>query len=532
MPKIEDGAANSGAFLIDGKPYPKGFYAPSVGGELSDPKIKFYEIGGGSDKRLAIVTSNLSEYTDNNDAGFATLNDLYTYLQSISFFLKASAGGGGIPNPSPTGEGELISINGTVEWDTRPYTVDPGTDDARFKGDVYASGEFFAQQNSTNYANNIKVGVTGDKLVITDQDNGKQSLIAKNEITAGESNGMVDTVRYDPFTKNDPLGQPQPDDSLTFNSSPFVEDLTGETKYYYQITLQSTSTIVTDVWYVKCPTGLTNSYIYIYKGAVDFSTLTGQQDTKYWTTNSEKDIKSKTNLVTGSGTDITYPLGNTFFEKEGEIFTYVVVADNNYTTKGQTISGIDVPYITGDGSRWGQINTSSKLIVNGNLTPNEFNSTLQLSNNATEYYGCSILLEAGRYKTVEVPYKNRSSTSAPAYLYAILLDQNDNTIAYKRLYVGQNASTEGSFSINFDNEILVETSGIYQMVIGRRKWNQGNRQADIFQKDVNSSDGSVWLARGDQQNPSLNADDTSAVDWSTIQKQNYNKIPKALIYKF
>ena len=192
---------------------------------------------------------------------------------STYFFFKPSANGGGsVPTPPPTGDGELISIEGVTQWDTRPYTVDDGTDDARFKGDVYASGDFLAQQNSTVYANNIKLGVTGDKLAITNISTGNQSLIAKNEISAGVSTGTKDIFRYSPFTKTDPNGQPQPDDSLTFSSTSFVEDLTGETKYFYQVTLTSTSTLVTDNWYVRCLTGLTNSYVYVYKGGINFNT--------------------------------------------------------------------------------------------------------------------------------------------------------------------------------------------------------------------------------------------------------------------
>tara|TARA_R110002020_G_scaffold40164_5_gene118926 strand:+ start:711 stop:2324 length:1614 start_codon:yes stop_codon:yes gene_type:complete len=473
-----------------------------------------------------------------SDAGgevlISDVDTLYSELKT-NFFFKASTGGGGsIPNPDPTGEGELISVEGVVQWDTRPYSVDDGTDNARFKGDVYADGEYFAQQNSTIYANNIKVGVTGNKLVITDVETGKQSLIARNEIDSGASTGTKDIFRYAPFTKSDPLGQLQPDDSLTFNSTSFVEDLTGDTKYYYQVTLPASNQLVTDIWYFRSLTGLDNSYIYVYKGVVDFSTLTGQQDTKCWSTNTPKEIRTKTNLVNdagGSGVDIEYKLGNTFFEEPGDLFTYVFVCDNNFTTQGQTYTGVDIPYIKGDGAKWGVVNTSSELIVNGNLSLNEFNGNLQLNSSNTEYYGCNTILKSGVYDKVEIPYKNRVTTQAPAYLYFILLDQNDNTIAYKRLYVGTGGSSEGVFTLNLDEELLVETTEVYQVVIGRRKWNGNNRRVDLFHKDINNSNGAVWIAWGNQ-NSQLNQDDTSGANWSTVNKQNFNRIPKALIYKF
>ena len=184
-----------------------------------------------------------------------------------------------------------------------------------------------------------------------------------------------------------------------------------------------------------------------------------------------------------------------------------------------------------DGVNWAEVNQSSKVIVNGNLSVNEFNTTLQLNSSQTEYYGNDVLLEAGVYDRLEIPYKNRNSTAQPAYLYAIILDQSNTTIAYKRLFVGSNANTEGSFTINFDEDILIETGGIYTVVIGRRGWNPTSKRVELFQKDVNSSDGRVWVAYTGN-NPSLDADDTSAVNWATITKQNFNKITNALIYKF
>ena len=488
----------------------------------------------GSNQSDTIFTINLSEDTVDVDGttSFADAQALYDALEPL-FFL-ANGGGGDTPEPSPTGEGELISIEGVVQWDTRPYTVDSGTEDARFKGDVFADGEFFAQQDSTVYANNIRVGTTGNKLVITDQETGLQSLVARNEIDQRVSTGTKDVFRYAAFVKTDPLGALQPDDSLTFTSSSFVEDLTGETKYYYQVTLPASDQIVTDTWYFRSLSGLVNSYIYVYKGAVDFSTLTGQQNTKCWASNTSKEIRTKTNLVShsgGAGIDIEYKLGNTFFEQPGDLFTYVFVCDNNFSTQGQTLGGFDIPYIVGDGSRWGVVNTSSEAIVNGNLNLNEFNGNLQLNNQNTEYYGCTVLLKAGVYDKMEIPYKNRVTTQAPSYLYFIILDQDDNTIAYKRLYVGTGGSNEGVFTLSLDEDLLIETTGVYQVVIGRRKWNGNNRRVDLFHKDINNSSGAVWIAYGNQ-NSQLNQDDTSGANWSTVNKQNFNRIPKALIYKF
>ena len=187
-----------------------------------------------------------------------------------------------------------------------------------------------------------------------------------------------------------------------------------------------------------------------------------------------------------------------------------------------------------DGYNWDEINTSSDIIENGNLNTNEYNSTLQFNNNATEYYGCATKLNSGVYDKFEIPYKNANLTSGNVNLYVIILDQDDNTIAYKRELI-ETAITgaitgSGTFVINLDSDVLIKEAGYYQIVIGRRNFGS-NKSLELFKKDVNSSNGSVWYARK-EDNPVLDAGDTSLVDWSTIVKQNFNNIPKALIYKY
>ena len=186
-----------------------------------------------------IIREDLTEVLiPNTEAGLITL---HTEL-STNFFFKAPSNGGG-------GSVSWGSITNDINNQTDlPFTVE-NTVDARFKGDVYASGDFFAQQNSTVYANNIKVGVTGDKLVITNQETEKQSLVALNEIDSKVSTGTKDIFRYDAFAKTDPIGQGQPDDSLTFNSTSFTEDLTGQTKYFFQVTTTIANQLVTDTWF-------------------------------------------------------------------------------------------------------------------------------------------------------------------------------------------------------------------------------------------------------------------------------------------
>ena len=90
----------------------------------------------------------MSEWSKQDDSPFTDINDFYSYIEP--FFFRKLGGGSSIPTPPPSGEGEFISIDGVTQWDTRPYTVDDGTNDARFKEDVFVAGELFTQQGSVN----------------------------------------------------------------------------------------------------------------------------------------------------------------------------------------------------------------------------------------------------------------------------------------------------------------------------------------------------------------------------------------------
>ena len=107
----------------------------------------------GNDQSDVIYTIDLNNDTVDVD-GVTVWTDAAELAAALeSVFFLASGGGSSIPEPSPTGEGEFISIDGVTQWDTRPYTVDDGTNDARFKEDVFVAGELFTQQGSVNVGN-------------------------------------------------------------------------------------------------------------------------------------------------------------------------------------------------------------------------------------------------------------------------------------------------------------------------------------------------------------------------------------------
>ena len=421
-----------------------------------------------------------------------------------------------------------------------PFIVEENGTDQRNKGDIYIDGELYASQGSV-FIGNVSKKSTNNQSFETS--NGSVYFKPRIESSGiGEvTNGSKEIVCYKPFTKDDDQGNLQPiqDDVL---SSTYVSSIDMHVVILPSVGIGN---VWVKNWYVRSATGFTNVIVQGYKGILDANTINFELSSDgfpkvegfepFFLSELRKDFVNGNGFSASPSTnaDITAPLNNNtgYWQINGEYYTFITFDTSSFEYEATNINGNLSPYIKADGCNWVEINTSSKAIINGNLTLNGYNN-YQLSNNTTEYFGCQTLLDAGVYDKIEVPYKNRISTDSPAYLYGIILDQNDNTIAHKRLFVGVNTDLQGSFTINFDEDILIEESGIYQIVIGRRNWQQGNKQADIFIKDVNSSDGSIWLARADQQNPSLNVDDTSMIDWSTIQKQNFNKIPKALIYKY
>jgi hypothetical protein len=294
------------------------------------------------DVRVFAVVGNIT--VDNTDGSRIEV------AQNKSVTVQSGSGGGSTAWGGITG-----NINDQTDL---PYTV-TDTIDANFKGDVYASGDFFAQANSIVFENQLSLGASGTSPFFSNLDTGSIAFISGSKVENSVSLPPSYLDRFNPFTKNDPNGQPQPDDSLTFNATPFVETLSGENKYYYAVTLTSTGTFVTDIWYIRSLTGITNSYLKAYKGVETDPNSTST----FWKTNTDKQIKEKTGLVSdigGAGIDITYLLGNSFIESTGDQFTYIFIADNNFTVQGQNFGvGVDIPYIKGDGSEWRESTVSS-----------------------------------------------------------------------------------------------------------------------------------------------------------------------------
>ena len=489
MPKI--GANTDSSFLIDDIPKQRGAYdfLPPTGG-TSDPYLTLIFVNSRGVKEV-LTQGLLSEWSKQDDSPFTDINDFYSYIEP--FFFRKLGAGSSIPNPEPTGEGEFISIDGVTQWDTRPYTVDDGTNDARFKEDVFVAGELFTQQGSVNVGLISKKSSNDRSFETADGDVYLKPRIKLSGVSQ-VSSGAQEVVTYSLFTKNDSQGQLQPNIDRTIDSS-----LDATTGYHYNgILATGIGNVWVENWYLRSSTGFDNYIVQGYKGHLDLNTITYELapdgfpkvvgHEPFFLSGLRSDFIAGTGFSAGADTvnDIEVPLNvNTgYWQNDAEELTFISFASSAFQYEAGTIDfgqgAVDYPYVLANGVNWDEINTSSKVLVNGNLSLNEFNGTLQLNNNSTEYYGCDVLLEAGVYDKFELPYKNRNSTSDPAYLYGIILDQDNNTIAYQRLYVGQNPATEGTFTINFATDVLIQTAGVYQVVIGRRKWNGSTRRAELI----------------------------------------------------
>ena len=256
--------------------------------------------------------------------------------------------------------GEIKDIGGRA-WYKRIYNRLPFTNsdfiNAFFKGDVHIAGELFAQGFSILFERALALGGVGIYAVITNLVDGIQSFIVTAKVQSGLSQNPDYVDRYKTFIKSDPLGQGQPDDSETFTTTQFTDSITGEVKYYFRMALPSISQVATDNWYLRSLTGFVNTYIKVYNG---YELDVNATENLYWKTNTEKQIKEKTGLVNnvgGAGIDIEFKLGDSHIEKQGDIFTYFVISDNEFTIQGATFpftppDSDKIVYVVADGAQW------------------------------------------------------------------------------------------------------------------------------------------------------------------------------------
>ncbi len=346
MPKIEVSA--DGGFLLNGKPKQKA-YDILDSGDVSDPTITMYELGN---ERRIIAQAPLSEWTDAADGSFASLAAFHTYLlTTVGFFLNTSGGGGSVAWGDITG-----NINNQTDL---PFTVE--------ETKVVFDRSIETPNDSVGISTSLKLSSSNELLKLVKPLTDGLSYIPEVRIIGKTSDGLCYVDPYKEFSKTDPEGQVQPIIDRTLGSTPFVDSITGVTKYYNFVTIPSAiGDIISYNWFLRSSTGFTNGYIRSFKGFASDP----NDNTFLWSTATPNDIKRNTGQPSGGGNnlinkdadiinDIQVPLGEAFHQIDGETLTFLLVCENDYIVEAGEIefpplSGnfFDYPYILADGTKW------------------------------------------------------------------------------------------------------------------------------------------------------------------------------------
>jgi len=154
------------------------------------------------------------------------------------------------------------------------------------------------------------------------------------------------------------------------------------------------------------------------------------------------------------------------------------------------------------------------------------NNVVTQQQNTNKYYGYYTKMAIGKYNIASIPFFNRVIPNGNAFVYFILLDKNDNTLLYKRLFVGTSGASDGEFDLNFDSEIEIADEDYYTVIIGFRKFGNG-RESSFYRYSPNQSNNLFWVSTDN----ALNQDDTSLLNFSNITKNPTNEIIRGYIYK-
>lgn len=222
----------------------------------------------------------------------------------------------------------------------------------------------------------------------------------------------------------------------------------------------------------------------------------------------------------------------TFSKKINDIpFTEFILSDGGTPSSVTELIEDINEQLTNETNIVGGASLAAKAFTNGGFADCDYGSIMQINNNATEYHGCEQLLQAGRIDKIEIPYRSGNFTAGEARIYVIILDKDDNKLAYKRLDLTSLPAEDGQFIVQLDSDVIIPVAGIYTVVIGRRGWSSSARRCEIAAKHASSSFGKIWVAHS-SNNASLNTVDTSLIDWSTITTQPDSRVPYAIIYKY
>jgi hypothetical protein len=281
----------------------------------------------------------------------------------------ASVGGSGVPTPPASGNVELVSNDGAVSWDERPYTVD-GTNPNKEINFLY-TGNF--PSNSILIGPTLKQSDIGGQSVNLNLKNKTRNYSVRaaidESIGNGETTGVFYRRRYDSFY-DDPA-QPLFDKSI-----PSVLNVTTG-RYEHVQTQVEIGDLITESWKIRPTTDMVNVQIEAY---INYGT---PDEFLFWMRSSPQAIKDGLGFAhTYGGVPVdvevklapegSNPLDGDYLQEDGETVTFVVSGDNNFVMLGSEFEiapavFADYAYILGTGVKWEPIKVPTEF--EGNVPP-------------------------------------------------------------------------------------------------------------------------------------------------------------------
>lgn len=265
-----------------------------------------------------------------------------------------------------------------------PYTVGTGStmitdSDLQVQGDIFVDGLVFAQSNSVKIGDALTLSALGQVPIYTDETNNVVSNTVVSRVINSESVEPIFLDRFNSFTKNDPIGQPQTGFSQSFASTPFIDEATGLEKEFFGVTLVSTGNLITNTWFMRTDTGFVNGHFKVFQGAV----TDPNSSPVYLQSSTLDEIKKGEGYnVPGFSGETELSLGpNGFLEISGGTYTYFLVCDEPFNLRGEDFGGgFLVPYITGNGSEFRESAVVTKNQAWSNNKEYTFSSDTNVSN--------------------------------------------------------------------------------------------------------------------------------------------------------
>lgn len=263
-----------------------------------------------------------------------------------------------VPEAPFTGNGELISVEGQIQWDDRPYEVTPT--------EVTFDRNVIAPNSTIGLGGGKEAGATNEVMVLTNTFDDSFSYVPEAKIIGRLSDGVSYVKPFQTYEKTDPQGQAQPNQTTTISSTQFFDNITKTNRYYQIVAIPAAlGDIITYMWYLRSPTGFVNGNLRAFKGIV-----TDPNSLDFvWSTSTKNVIRINAGQPAGGSntlineaaavlTDIEIPLlKDGFYQKDGDTLSFLLTCDNPYILEAGLLpdggGGFFVyPYILTDGVFW------------------------------------------------------------------------------------------------------------------------------------------------------------------------------------